>query len=174
MKQLLITILLLPMFAAAQEYPKARYENDTLYTASGYKIFKGQTLDFAKGTAKEGKFRYVKVKNGFYSKTLAYSSVIVNEIKKVSFSVLGNGYIDFTGYLILKNDKREFIVIHMAFDRAIENSPVLPGELIVADEFRNKFKRNIEREIDTVEQLYDYKIISKSEYKEMIKKLLAQ
>ena len=42
MKKILFIILLYPFVSIAQE-PRPKFENDTLYTASGYKIFKGQT-----------------------------------------------------------------------------------------------------------------------------------
>ena len=81
--------------------PMPRYENDTLYTSSGFKIFRGQTLEFEKGTMRDGRFRYIKVKNGFFSKTLTGRVVIVKEITKYAVTVIGNGYVDIIGYLLL-------------------------------------------------------------------------
>jgi hypothetical protein len=173
MKKILFALLVCPLFSAAQE-PEPRFEDDTLYTSSGYKIFSGQTLEFGKGLERDNRFRYVTIKNGFLSKTLCNSAVIVKSIKDVSTSALGNGYIDLTGYIILKDGKREFIVLHMAFDKAIENSPDLPTELKVPDEYRNKFKRNIEKELITTENLYQDRVISKAEYNVLIEKLLKQ
>ena len=59
----------------------------------------------------------------------------------------------------------------MAFDRAIENSPVLPSEIKVPDEFKNKYKRNLEREKLFLYNIYQDKVITKAQYKEMKKKL---
>jgi hypothetical protein len=173
MKRILFSFLLYPIVTIAQK-PVPRYENDTLYTSSGYKIFIGQTLEFAKGTERDGKFRYIKIKNGFLSKTLANSTVIVKEIKKYSTTVLGNNYIDLTGYITLKNGSKEIIVLHIAFDRAIENSPVLPSELKVADEFINTRARNIDKELVTAKNLYEDRVINKAAYKVMKEELTKQ
>ncbi len=172
MKRSLLVLLLCPLFAAAQD-PLARYQNDTLYTASGYKIFIGQTLEFAKGTREDGRFWFVKPKNGFLSRSLTNRSVIVTEIKKVTFSLLDNGYVDLIGYLIRQDDSREVIVLHISFDRAIENSPDLPSELIVPDEFRNTRKRNIPDEIRRLYFLRKEGVITKAEYTALKKKLSA-
>lgn len=173
MKKILFVLLLLPLLSTAQE-PEPRFEDDTLYTSGGYKIFSGQTLEFGKGLERDNRFRYVTIKNGFLSKTLCNSWVIVKSIKNVSTSVLENGYIDLTGYIILKEGKRELIVLHMSFDKAIENSPDLPTELIVPAEYRNKFKRNIKKELVTAQNLYEDNVISKLEYATLKQKLLKQ
>ncbi len=151
-----------------------RFENDTLYTSSGYKIFKGQTLFFGTGLERYRRFKYVTIRNGFLSSTLANSKVIVREIKKYSVSVLGNGYVDIVGYITLKDGISERIILHIAFDRAIENSPALPSEIIVPDEFRNTRPRNIKRELLTAENLYQDELISKEEYEKLRKKILGQ
>ena len=59
----------------------------------------------------------------------------------------------------------------MAFDRAIENSPVLPSEIKVPGEFRNKYKRDLKREITGLYNMYQDKVITKAAYNEMKKKL---
>ena len=171
MKIILFLLLLIPLASTAQQ-TLPRYENDTLYTSSGYKIYKGLTLEFAKGTVRDGRFRYVTIKNGWLTKSLTNCPVIINEIKKYSVSVLDNGYIDLTGYITFKNGSKEFIVLHMAFDRAIENSPVLLSELKVPDEFRNTRPRNIDKELVTAQNLYEDKVITKAEYLAMKAKLI--
>jgi hypothetical protein len=124
---------------------------------------------------RDGKFRYVTIKNGFLSKTLTNTNVIVKEITSVTTTALDNGYIDFKGYIALKDGSRSLIVLRMSFDYVIENSPDLPSELKVPDEFRNKFKRNIKHELTTAKNLYEDNVIKKAEYqvlKEKLEKLL--
>ena len=173
MKKLLFALLLCPLFSNAQER-KFKFENDTLYTASGYKIFTGQTLEFNQGLERDGRFRYVTIKNGYLSKTLSNNKVIVKEITQITTTVLGNGYIDLKGYITLKDGSREIIILHISFDYAIENSPDLPSELKVPDEFRNKFKRNIKHELTTAKNLYEDKVIKKAEYLALKEKLEKQ
>jgi hypothetical protein len=170
MKELIFAMLICPFLSIAQE-PMPSFENDTLYTACGYKIFRGHTLEFANGTERYGRFKYVSVKNGILSASLTNCTVIVKEFRKYWVSGLDNGYIVFDGYLIRKDGSRDYIVLQMAFDRAIENSPVLPSEIKVPDEFRNKYKRDLKRENLFLYNMYQDKVITKAAYKEMKKKL---
>jgi len=172
MRILFFCCIIFPLGLKAQDHTY-HFEHDTLYTSSGYKIFKGQILHFGKGTVRDGGFNFLTVKNGFLSKTLTNRQVVVKEIKKVTSTAMGNGYVDLTGFITLKDNTVEYIVLHMAFDRLIENSPVLPSELLVPDEFRNNRPRNIKRELTDAKNLYEDKLISKAEYKEMKEKLLA-
>ena len=62
---------------AAQD-PKPSYNNDTLYTTCGYKIYKGQTLQFEKGTGKKGQFRFINITNGIAAVSLKNNSITEN------------------------------------------------------------------------------------------------
>lgn len=170
MKKLVLSILLYPFIAFAQE-PQPRFENDTLYTKSGYKIFKGRIIEFNRGTERYGRFRHVSVKNGILSTSLTDCSVTVKEFKKYSTTDFGTGYIIFDGYLKRKDGTIDYIVLQMAFDKAIENSPVLLSEIKVPEEFRNKYKRDMKRENVALRNMYEDNVITKAEYKEMKKKL---
>ena len=172
--KLLFALLLCPLLSAAQP-PTPRFENDTLYTASGYKIYKGSSIEFANGLERYDRFKYVSVKKGnLLSTSLTNCTVIVKDFSKYWVSGLNNGYIIFDGYLIRKDGTRDYIVLQMAFDRAIENSPVLPSEIKVPDEFRNKYKRDLKRESTGLYNMYQDKVISKAAYLEMKKKLDVQ
>jgi hypothetical protein len=170
MKKIFILLLFFPFTLTAQE-PAPRFENDTLYTSSGYKIFKGQTIEFAYGLERYGRFKHVSVKNGILSISLSNCTVTVNTFKKYWLSKLNNGYILFDGYLKRKDGTSDYIILQMAFDHAIENSPIIPSEIKVPDEFRNKYPRNIKREYVALLNMYEDEVISKAEYKEMKKKL---
>ncbi len=170
MKKVIIILLLCPFISNAQER-KPRLENDTLYTLSGYKIYSGKIIEFANGMERYNRFKFVSVKNGILSTSLNNCSVTVKSFKKFWISGLDNGYIVFDGYLKRQNGISEYIVLQMAFDRAIENSPVLPSEIKVPDEFRNKYARNIEREKLFLHNIYGDNVITKAAYTEMKKKL---
>ena len=58
MKKILFTLLLCPFIAVAQEN-KPRFENDTLYTLSSYKIYIGKTIEFAIGLERYNRFKFV-------------------------------------------------------------------------------------------------------------------
>lgn len=152
-------------------FAQPRFGNDTLYTKSGYKIFKGHTIEFAKGLERWGRFKHVSVKNGILSTSLTDCPVTVKGFKKYWVTDFGTGYIVFDGYLKRKNGVIEYIVLQMAFDKAIENSPVLPSEIKVGDEFRNKYQRDIKREQLALRNMFEDKVITKAVYEEMKRKL---
>jgi hypothetical protein len=168
--RILFIFLFLPLLSTAQD-PVPKFENDTLYTSSGYKIFKGHTIEFAKGLERWGRFRHVSVKNNLLSTSLTDCPVTVKEFRKFWVTDFGTGYIIFDGYLKRKDGSSEYIVLQMAFDKAIENSPVLPSEIKVGDEFRNKYKRDLKRENAALRNMYSDNVITKAEYKAMKKKL---
>ncbi len=170
MKKLLVILLLFPFTLIAQD-PRPKFENDTLYTASGYKIYRGSSIEFNHGTERYGRFKYVSPKNGILSTSLINCTIIVKEFRKYWISGLNNGYIVFDGYLKRKDGTSEYIVLQMAFDRAIENSPVLPSELKVPDDYRNKYNRDLDREKLFLYNMYRDKVINKATYTEMKKKL---
>lgn len=146
-------------------------EDDTLYTSSGFKIYKGQFLQFGEATGINGRFRYINILNAVTHSSLENKQILVREIKGLSFSVLGNAYIDIIGALVLKNKRTMEVEIHMAFDHAIENIPGIPGELVVPDEFRGKLKKDAVAELERIENLYKSKIITKEELEAAEKKL---
>ncbi len=55
MLKILLALIFSTKVLHAQKLP--RFENDTLYTSCGYKIYKGKKLSFAEGTGKDGNFR---------------------------------------------------------------------------------------------------------------------
>ncbi|HNA02194.1 MAG TPA: hypothetical protein PLN49_15085, partial [Ferruginibacter sp.] len=59
MIRFLFLFLICPLMTNAQ-VSQPRFENDTLYTSSGYTIYKGRVLQLANGTSDAGYFRFVK------------------------------------------------------------------------------------------------------------------
>jgi hypothetical protein len=158
--------------AAALNMPGFR--EDTLYTSCGFKIYKGQLLQFGKTTGNRGNFRYVNIRSHTPPEMLQNNSIRVKELKEFGISALGNGYITITGTLVVNNNERGDIEIHMAFDHAIENLPGVPSELIVPDEFRNKLKIDAPAEIERLNKLYQNGTISLEEFEALKKKLEKQ
>jgi hypothetical protein len=168
--KILLGFLLFPFLSMAQG-PQPRFVNDTLYTGSGYKIYRGSVIQFNYGTERYNRFKYVSPKNGILSTSLNGNTVTVDSFRKYWVSGLNNGYIIFDGRLKRKDGTVDHIVLQMAFDRAIENSPVIPSEIIVPDEFRNRYQRDLDREKLFLYNMYKDKVIKKAVYKDMLKKL---
>ena len=134
MKKILLLILVCPLFSSAQKIAP-KYEHDTLYTSSGYKIYKGQTLQIGSPTSESGRFRYINIKSDTKTKSLVNRAVTVIKMKNYGISVLGNGYIEIIGTIIFNDGSKGYVDLHIAFDKAIGGSP---GEIIVPEEFRDK------------------------------------
>jgi hypothetical protein len=170
MKKITFILLLCPFVIIAQRSP--RFENDTLYTSGGYKIYKGQTLTFAEGTGKNGNFRFAKIKGNDSPGILANKAVVVEEVSDFKISGLGNAWIRIHGELIKNNGERKRINFNLAFDKAIEGLQGMAPELIVPDEFKNKSQKSAADEIAKLYKLYQDGAISKEEFEIQKRKLL--
>lgn len=134
MKQIILLLLFIPLCTAAQN--THRFENDTLYTSCGYKIYPGQTLQFGKANEWIG-FRYIKMKKGARPGSLENNSVLVKDLSKYGTSPTGSASIDVNASIVYKDGSKGNISFSLAFDLAIGSR--LPGnntELIVPETFR--------------------------------------
>ena len=128
MIKLLILFLFMPVLSSAQK-PLPRFENDTLYTTSGFRIYKGQTLQFGIGIRKRGAFKYINIKTDHSSSSLAGNNFIVNRLTNFGVSQLNNSYIEIKASITFRDGSKGGIDIHIAIDSAINSS-----ELIVPEE----------------------------------------
>jgi hypothetical protein len=140
MKKLMIILLLSPFVSTAQK-TEPYFNNDTLYTSGGYKIYKGQTLQLAGGTSAAGYFKFIKFhysmnRNDTY--ILQNGSILVDKLK--NFKNLGNDNynIRITGTATYKDGKQAPVDIILEFEKAITSYDGVPGELTVAEEFKIK------------------------------------
>ncbi len=170
MKKLLLLLLAVPVVLSAQ-VSKGEFVKDTLYTSTGFKIYKGQTLHFGVGKREDGKFRYINIKNDVSYKSLTNNSIVVKKLKNFGISMLGNGYIEIIGKITFKDGSKGLIDIHMAFDHVLEETTRSPAELIVPEEFRIKQIENTTAELERLYKLYQDGAITKEEYEIQKKKL---
>lgn len=173
MRKLLFALFFSPLLTPAQK-PLPRFENDTLYTTSGYNIYIGLSLKIGKGTGDEGKFRFINIKSGATRATLTGNTVIVKELKNFGISALGNAYIEVIGLVTFKDGSKGGVDLHIAFDRAIENSLELTSELVVPDEFRSNARIILADKLDKLAKRYKEGSITKTELDAELKKLLEQ
>jgi hypothetical protein len=176
MKSLILIFICLPAIALTQK-PVPRFENDTLYTTSGFKVYPGQTIQLAKGTANDGNFRFVKyyiANSGTFTEKLHNSTITVSKLKDFNTSSLGNVYIRVIGKIVYHDGSKDKVDVTINFDRAITNFPPLPPEIIVPDEFRTKSIISISDEILKLRDLMQQGIITKEEFETAKKKLLNQ
>lgn len=171
MKKLFCILLFSPLFSTAQS-GLPRFENDTLYTTSGFKMYKGIVLKFGKGSGRQGRYKHINIKSGAYYKSLVGSTLLVNELKNFGISVFYNGYIELTGTITFKDASTGYLDIHMSFDRAIENSLKLTSELDVPLAYRNQARENISDALIRIYKLYINGDLTEDEYEDQRQKIL--
>jgi hypothetical protein len=160
--------------AQAMALHKPALQNDTLYTSSGYKIYLGRLLQFGDATGKNGWYRYITFLTPTKPSSVEGKQLRVEEIKDLTFSVLGNAYINIIGTLMVNNTEGRELQLHIAFDHAIEDVRGITGELVVPDEFKGVLKKDVHTEFKRVENLYLDGIISKEAFEAAKKYLLVQ
>ena len=175
MKKFVFLLLFSPLILSAQtSIPK--FENDTLYTTSGYKIYKGQVLYLASGTAENGKkFRFIKLENGglhLINSLYSNTTIMVKKLYDFKMTDLGNRYIGIYGTITYKDGSKSKIGIDINFDRAIDNFEGLSSELIVPEEFKNKKKDDSISEMERLFKLYKDGALTKEEFEALKKKLI--
>ncbi len=174
MKKLLFVLFISPLMLFGQK-SSPRFENDTLYTSCGFKIYKGQTLKFSRGTGLGGSFRYIRLASGWHESILTNNQCVVKKLKRYNITSLGNAYIFVVATLTYKDGSKGDINFNMAFDHAIEGTPgFISSEVIVPEEFKNKPNISVSDEISKLYKLYQDSILSKEEFEIQKKKLLAQ
>lgn len=192
MKKLLLILLLCPFLLTAQK-TMPRFENDTVFTSIGYKIYKGQILHLASGTSEAGYFRFIKFHSSMArndSYILQNSTIVVNKLKAFKNAEQDNSNIRVLGTVTFKDGKQAEIDILMNFEKAIENFEGQAAELTVPEEFINKHVETVTEEIkkqitpgeikkilvaDEIKKLFDlFKqgALTKDEYEAQKKKLL--
>jgi hypothetical protein len=201
MKKILFILLLWPFLSPAQSI-LPRFENDTLYTSGGYKIYKGRVLLLGKGTSAAGYFSHIKFHystNRTDTYILQNSTVLVNKLKNYKYTGPDNSSIRIAGTATLKDGAKMEVDFIMNFERVMEDYAGQAAELIVPEEYKNKVIQTTATEIkktkpadelkkqvppedirkllvaDEIRKLFDlYKegALSKEEYEVQKKKLL--
>lgn len=138
MKKILLLILLVPSLSEAQQ-AAPRFENETLYTSGGYRIYKGQVLQLGKGTSEAGYFRFIKFHQSMGrsdSYSLQNSTIQVTKVKGYRYSSPDNNQVRISGMVTYKDGKKAEAEIVMNFERATEDYDGMPSELSVPAEFK--------------------------------------
>lgn len=140
MKQLFLVLMLSPFMVQAQN-PYPTFENDTLYTTSGYTIYPGQVLYLGKGSAAAGYFNYLKFHSNM-ARTNTYSlqnsTILVNKLKNFKYTDPHKNSIRIQGTVTYKeNGKKEDIDFFLNFEKATKGDPGIDPELIIPEKFRN-------------------------------------
>jgi hypothetical protein len=134
MRKLFLLILCTAIMSIC--FAQTRFIKDTLYTESGFKIYKGQTLQLGDGSGKGGSFRFVKQGSESVHTKFKNCKVEVLEMGKLKVSSLQNAYIHLTVRVFYKDGTHTKEYLKLNFNKAINSNDGFPSEMIVPDEFK--------------------------------------
>lgn len=140
MKRLLFILLIVPLLSTAQNN-LPRFENDTLYTSSGYNIYDGKVLYLANGTSEAGYFRFIKFHYGMRrtdTYILQNSTILVKKLRNYKPSAMENYSIRIAGTATLKDNTKMEVDFIMDFEKATQSLAGQASELTIPEEFRNR------------------------------------
>lgn len=128
MKFLLSTLIvfLIPFICLSQKQAP-RFENDTVYTLCGYKIYVGSVLQFGRGSGDGGHFRFVKVYSSDHH-ILTNQKVLVKKIKGMNMSDIGNVYVHIIGDVLYRDGTTDRVNFALNFDKATDSYYGFAGE----------------------------------------------
>lgn len=184
---LIATLILISFISFAQSSELPKYENDTLYTKSGYKIYVGQELNIGTGSTPDGDFKFIRRNSTGFGTIMATTNN--NAYNKSEFSLPRN----MSGHKgnVVKIVKRGSKSMGFTFEPLVtfgigkyeidvENA-ISYGELSVPDEFKPKTKAivvevkqpvSVADELIKLIKLKDDGILTQEEYDTQKKKLL--
>lgn len=183
------TLILSSILTFAQNNELPKFENDTLYISSGYKIVVGQSLNIGTGSTPDGDFKFIR-RNSTGFGTMMYTTNS-NSYNKSMFSLPRNmaGHKGEVIKIVTRGNKRigftyEPLVTFGVgrYEIDVENA-INSGELIVPEEFKPKAKTtttvlevkqqvSIADELAKLKKLKDDGILTQEEYETQKKKLL--
>jgi len=184
---LLLTFGILALQLNAQEnLPK--FENDTLYTSNGFKVYAGLKLKIGIGSTNDGDFKYIRINQNSmfaYSSQTGYNG-LANQANNFPRNQSGYTY-EVKKIMERGNKKRGYvyyakIVLGLTgYEIDVENA-IKSGELEVSDEFKpKKVSSNIEikqapspaEELKKFKELLDSGIITQEEFNKQKEKILS-
>ena len=177
----LILILLLPIAAGAQ----VRFENDTLYSSSGFKIYKGLELNIGAGSTPDGDFKFIRRNSTGFGAVMATTNN--NAYNKDQFS-LQRSYAGHKGpvvKIVQRGTKKTGYVYEplislvggVRYEIDVDNA-IASGELNVPDEFKTHSNQavattlSIPEQLEKLNKLYKDSVLTKEEYEAQKKKIL--
>lgn len=171
---------MLPILSAAQKDSLVIVKggSDTLYTASGFKVFVGQKLKLGVGTMPTGDFKFIRRSN-----TSLFAASSTNQSAANNANALRRNQSGLE-YKVIRIDERGnkrhgyvyYPIVTSRYEVDINNA-IAAGEIVVPDEYKkvnieNKQSISVADELTKLKKLRDDGVLTEEEYQTQKKKLL--
>ncbi|AZA80750.1 hypothetical protein C1637_12000 [Chryseobacterium lactis] len=178
---LLFTFLIFGI-TSAQTAPK--FENDTLTTSTGFKVYEGLDLKIGTGSMNDGDFKFIRTNASSmfnYYSTIGYQG-LANQAN--SFKRSNSGLTFKVKKIMLRGNKRNGFVYYVKIGSGLINyeidleNAIRSGELIIPDEFSPKEKsQNVTSEtkydkLKKIKELKDSGVLSEEEFQKEKDKIM--
>ena len=168
---------------------QSKFENDTLFTQSGFKVYKGQELNIGVGSTPDGDFKFIRRNSTGFGTLMATTDN--RAYNKSEFSLPRNvaGHKGKVVKIVERGTKKmgytyEPLITFGSgrYEIDIENA-IASGELKVPDEFKPKTGKetvviqqqvSVADELVKLKKLYDDGVLTKEEYEAQKAKLLSR
>lgn len=176
-----------PLLSQAQDSTNSKMQGDTLISATGFKVYKGQQIKVGSGTMPDGDFKYIRIAATSMFQYQGTNKSAVNSANSLPARSGGLQYkvvrIDEYG-----NKKRGYVQYPIINVGAVRyqidlDNAIASGELDVPEEFRPKAKALVVEvkqplskadELIKLKKLYDDGVLTKEEFEAEKKKILDQ
>ncbi|AZA91029.1 Uncharacterised protein [Chryseobacterium nakagawai] len=185
MKRLVLFFTML-IFGSSYSQNTPTFENDTLTTSTGFKVYEGLDLKIGTGSMNDGDFKFIRTNASSlfnYSSTTGYQG-LANQAN--SFKRSNSGLSFKVKKIMSRGNKKNGFVYYakigsglMNYEIDLENA-IRSGELIVPDDFLPKEKSqrpNSETKYDRLKKIKELKesgVLSEEEFQKEKDKIMAE
>ncbi|WP_160136056.1 SHOCT domain-containing protein [Chryseobacterium sp. c4a] len=182
----LVFLLTLLVFGVSFAQNPPKFENDTLTTTTGFKVYEGLDLKIGTGSMNDGDFKFIRTNASSmfnYTSTTGYQG-LANQAN--SFKRSNSGLTFKVKKIMPRGNKRNGFVYYakigsglMNYEIDIENA-IKSGELIIPEEFLPKEKsqnQNSETKYDKlkkIKELKDSGVLSEEEFQKEKDKIMGE
>lgn len=185
MKQVLLIFTLL-IFGISYSQTAPKFENDTLTTSTGFKVYEGLDLKIGTGSMNDRDFKFIRTNASSmfnYSSTTGYQG-LANQAN--SFKRSNSGLTFKVRKIMTRGSKKNGFVYYAKIGNGIMNyeidleNAIKSGELIVPEEFLPKEKTqhlNSETKYDKLKKIKDLKdsgVLSEEEFQKEKDKIMSE
>jgi hypothetical protein len=181
-----ILIFLFTLICHAQHEPK--FENDTLTTSTGFKVYEGLSIKIGTGSMNDGDFKFIRtnVSSLFnYYSTTGYQG-LANQAN--SFRRSNSGLTFKVKKIMTRGNKKNGYVYYAKIGQSLINyemdveNAIKSGEIVVPEEFLPKTKNQIQEiikeskydKLKKIKELKDSGVLSEEEFQKEKERIMSE